>query len=308
MMEEQLKKFTEFWTWAESVSDPRVADWFLIPSPVPTYVMSLFYIIFSWKIGPWMMRNREPFNLKYTLVVYNLFMTLLNLHIFKELGFGMLEAGYTFPCQPYPTTTRPADMRIASALWLYFISKSIEYIDTLFFILRKKQSHVSFLHVYHHSTMSVQWWIVTKWTPAGQAAPAAMLNAFIHIVMYFYYGMAALGPSMQKYLWWKRYLTQMQLIQFCIALTSAVHTIYSDDCEFPKWMCWILIVYMITFLILFGNFYVQSYLKKSSSKLKKTKEEEGSKTNGFKNTENKLEVTDNTHSPSKTHLRARNKP
>ena len=24
----------------------------------------------------------------------------------------MLEAGYGFPCQPYPTTTRPADMKV----------------------------------------------------------------------------------------------------------------------------------------------------------------------------------------------------
>ena len=96
-------------------------------------------------------------------------------------------------------------------------------------------------------------------------------------------------------------------IQFCIALSVAVYTLYSD-CEFPEWMSWALILYMISFLVLFGNFYVQSYLKKSSSSLKKTKEEEESKTNGFKKTENELEVTNNTHTPSKYRLRARNKP
>ncbi|XP_066917589.1 very long chain fatty acid elongase 4-like [Clytia hemisphaerica] len=260
-----MEAISEFYKWAESISDPRVADWFLIPSPLPTYSMSFFYIIFSWKIGPYLMHNREPFNLKYLLIIYNLSMVYLNYHIFKELLFGMLEAGYSYPCQPFLTSTRPVDFRIARALWWYFASKLIEFIDTLFFILRKKDNQISFLHVYHHATMPMLWWIGTKWVPAGQSAPAAIMNAFIHIIMYFYYGMAAFGPSLQKYLWWKRYLTQMQLIQFCIALGTATYSLYSG-CDFPRWMSWALILYMISFLVLFGNFYIQAYLTKKKKK------------------------------------------
>ena len=40
----------------------------------------------------------------------------------------------------------------------------------------------------------------------------SMLNSFIHLVMYTYYGMAALGPQYQKYLWWKKYMTSMQIV------------------------------------------------------------------------------------------------
>jgi elongation of very long chain fatty acids protein 4 len=39
-----------------------------------------------------------------------------------------------------------------------------------------------------------------------------LVNSFIHIVMYTYYGLAAMGPHMQKYLWWKKYLTMMQIV------------------------------------------------------------------------------------------------
>ena len=39
-----------------------------------------------------------------------------------------------------------------------------------------------------------------------------MLNSFVHIWMYLYYALAAIGPHMQKYLKWKRYLTTMQLV------------------------------------------------------------------------------------------------
>lgn len=40
----------------------------------------------------------------------------------------------------------------------------------------------------------------------------AQINAFIHVIMYMYYGLAACGPKFHKYLWWKRYLTIMQLV------------------------------------------------------------------------------------------------
>lgn len=40
----------------------------------------------------------------------------------------------------------------------------------------------------------------------------ANINSFIHVVMYSYYGLAAFGPHMQKYLWWKKYLTIMQMV------------------------------------------------------------------------------------------------
>lgn len=39
------------------------------------------------------------------------------------------------------------------------------------------------------------------------------LNSFIHTIMYTYYLLAAFGPSMQKYLWWKKYMTKLQLVR-----------------------------------------------------------------------------------------------
>jgi hypothetical protein len=39
-----------------------------------------------------------------------------------------------------------------------------------------------------------------------------MLNSFVHTVMYAYYGLSTLGDGVKKFLWWKKYLTQMQLV------------------------------------------------------------------------------------------------
>ena len=46
----------------------------------------------------------------------------------------------------------------------------------------------------------------------------ALVNAFVHVVMYFYYGMTALGPKFQKFLWWKRYVTVLQLVSSVLTL------------------------------------------------------------------------------------------
>lgn len=47
------------------------------------------------------------------------------------------------------------------------------------------------------------------WTVTGFFGPT--LNSFIHILMYSYYGLSVF-PSMHRYLWWKKYLTQAQLV------------------------------------------------------------------------------------------------
>lgn len=88
-----------------------------------------------------------------------------------------------------------------------------------------------------------------------------MVNSFIHVLMYSYYGLAALGPSVTKYLWWKKYLTILQLIQFTTALILGINGIRSG-CDFPLWMQYALVIYMLSFIVLFGNFYAKAYIAK----------------------------------------------
>lgn len=46
----------------------------------------------------------------------------------------------------------------------------------------------------------------------GHSTFFGLLNTFVHIIMYTYYMLAAMGPQMQKYLWWKKYLTALQMV------------------------------------------------------------------------------------------------
>ena len=38
------------------------------------------------------------------------------------------------------------------------------------------------------------------------------VNSAVHVIMYFYYMVAAMGPKYQKYIWWKKYMTRIQLV------------------------------------------------------------------------------------------------
>lgn len=152
-------------------------------------------------------------------------------------------------------------VQIAKALWWFYFSKCVEMLDTIFFILRKKNNQVSFLHVYHHATMFPIWYIGVKWVAGGQSFFGGMINSFIHVIMYTYYGVAALGPEWQKYLWWKRYLTKLQLIQFVCGIAHASQALVIRHCGFPAWMHYALIFYAFTILLFFLNFYFHAYIK-----------------------------------------------
>lgn len=158
---------------------------------------------------------------------------------------------------------------MANAVYYYFLSKLIELLDTVFFVLRKKQRQISFLHVYHHGMMPICAWIGVRYVAGGHATLLGWINAFVHIIMYTYYMLSAFGPHVQKYLWWKKYLTSLQLIQFSIILVHNLNLLFwRTDCQFPKFLAFLLTLNAVLFLYLFGSFYVQNYIKNKTNKKK----------------------------------------
>jgi hypothetical protein len=47
-----------------------------------------------------------------------------------------------------------------------------------------------------------------------QGVVIGFLNSVVHVIMYFYYMVAAMGPKYQKYIWWKKYMTWIQLVRY----------------------------------------------------------------------------------------------
>lgn len=55
-------------------------------------------------------------------------------------------------------------------------------------------------------------WIINYCFPGGLGTFHALLNCIVHVIMYAYYGLSALGPAYEKFLWWKKHLTSIQLV------------------------------------------------------------------------------------------------
>ena len=132
---------------------------------------------------------------------------------------------------------------------------------------RKKFNHISLLHVSHHGIMPATVWLGSRFFPGGHATFFGLLNTFVHIVMYFYYMMSALGPKFHKYLWWKQYLTTLQMVQFIGIMVHGFQLIFYDDCDFPWQFSYYIGFHAVFFFILFSEFYVREYfVKKQKSK------------------------------------------
>jgi elongation of very long chain fatty acids protein 7 len=77
--------------------------------------------------------------------------------------------------------------------------------------------------------------------------------------MYTYYGLAACGPQVQRFLWWKKYLTVFQMIQFVMIFTHAFQLLFYTDCNFPKVFALWIGAHGVLFWFLFSNFYDKAY-------------------------------------------------
>ncbi|BHF84049.1 Elongation of very long chain fatty acids protein 7 [Sparganum proliferum] len=250
-----------------SSGDPRVSDWAMMSSPMPTFVLVALYLFAVWWGQKAMAQRPSGFELRHVMVVYNSCMVALSAWLCHEFcASGWFFGSYTFGCQPVDASTRPQALRMARACWWFYISKLIELADTIFFVLRRKFQLITFLHVFHHAVMAASWWFGVKFVPGGFSTFHALINSFIHTLMYTYYALAAAGPQFHPYLWWKRYLTTAQILQFIIVIAHTMQLFFFEDCDYPIVFGWWILSYAFIFLGLFGNFYYGAYVKPKRAK------------------------------------------
>jgi len=242
--------------------DRRVDSWLLMASPWPTLVSCLLYYYIVRIAGPNFMKERAAYSCRIPMLFYNTFQTFFSLWIFSRLCGFWLGGKYNWICQPVDYSQSEDGLAAASIVWWYFASKFTDFMDSFFFVLRKKNNQLTSLHVIHHAIMPITSWIFLKYVGGGHSTFFMFLNMGVHVVMYFYYLMSSMGPEVQKYLWWKRYITSMQLLQF---VTFSIHGSLPlfTDCNYPKLGVFFILFLGILFFSLFTNFYIKSYTQKA---------------------------------------------
>ncbi|CAB3377388.1 Hypothetical predicted protein [Cloeon dipterum] len=240
--------------------DPRTSSLPLMGSPFPTLFILFCYLRFVNVWGPNFMRNRRAFNLDRIIIVYNLLNVLVSAWLFYEAWDGAWKE-YSYTCQPVDWTDNPKSRRIIRAMYVYFLVKVIELVDTVFFILRKKLNQASYLHIYHHTGMVMLSWGGTKWLPGGHGTFLGFINSFVHVVMYSYYLITALYPQYKQNIWWKKYITQMQMIQFAMIIIHSMQLLFRE-CDYPKFTVPIVVSQNAYMFLLFFRFYLSAYVMK----------------------------------------------
>lgn len=245
-----------------SKPDPRIIKYPMMDSPMPTLTLCTAYLLFVKYIGPNMMKNRKPYDLRLLMIIYNFAMVALNGWLFWFFGVYGWFGKYNFRCEPVNrSTTDPAAVGMVHIGWIFYFSKFIEFLDTIFFVLRKKDNQITALHLVHHTTMPFNVWFTIRYAPGGHSSFCSFVNSFVHVIMYAYYGLAALGPHMQPYLFWKKYITTIQLTQF-VTVTAHSFQLLFRECDYPRIFMAYIGFYSVLFFFMFNEFYAQAYKKK----------------------------------------------
>ncbi|SCZ90381.1 BZ3500_MvSof-1268-A1-R1_Chr1-3g01954 [Microbotryum saponariae] len=110
--------------------------------------------------------------------------------------------------------------RLETYYIINYLFKYWELADTVFLVVKKKP--LQFLHVFHHTATAALCYTQLNGRTSVSWVPIAA-NLTVHVLMYYYYLMTAAGYK----IWWKKYLTTLQITQFVVDLFVVYFASYS---------------------------------------------------------------------------------
>ncbi|XP_017772349.1 PREDICTED: elongation of very long chain fatty acids protein 4-like [Nicrophorus vespilloides] len=242
------------------IIDKRTENLPLMSPAVPVIIIGL-YLLLVLKCLPKYMEKRKPYDLKTVVQCYNI----IQIISCSTMVYGVCTSGWTFSkltCWPIEYSYDYLPMRMLNCVWWTMILKISDLIETIFFVLRKKDNQVSNLHLYHHTSTYFISWIMTKYVGGAMYTFPIIINSFIHVLMYTYYFLSALGPQWrQRINHLKPKLTMLQMVQFCILLIYSAQVFYGD-CDVSFGIAITFIIDVMVIFAFFINFYIKSYMCK----------------------------------------------
>ncbi|XP_063230554.1 very long chain fatty acid elongase 7-like [Bacillus rossius redtenbacheri] len=257
-----LKKILDLYTHVnEDLADPRTKNWMFLSSPWQVVAIVALYLYFCLRLGPRLMRHRPPFDVDRLIVAFDLFQ-ILTCGWLTVQGFLHIPGKIRFYCEPVDYSDNEIAVRIAGYVWVYFMLKIMDLLDTVFFVLRKKSNQITFLHVYHHAGMVLGAYVGAKYLPGGHFTIFGLVNSVVHTVMYTYYLLTNINPEYKKSIWWKKHITQLQIAQFFLLLVQYFPTLFWDDCAVNFPLRLLFTVQQVFMILMFWDFYKKVYLTK----------------------------------------------
>ena len=135
----------DYW---EQVSDPRSKGLFLMSGgPWKVFAVMGLFLLFVTRIGPQLMKDKKPYDLRCAMIVYNLVVVLINGYFFciavSYLNYGKELLDFKFPDRNHPKFYSKIELKKVWLAYLYAWTKVLDLLDTIFFVLRKKNSQIT---------------------------------------------------------------------------------------------------------------------------------------------------------------------
>jgi hypothetical protein len=216
-----------------------------------TYIYSIMFI------QRYMRKRNAVVIPKSVLLIHNFGLAALSAYMtWGALNIALSQARYKLTCNITSMATPTQMIALRDIIWIFYVSKIWEFLDTIFMALRKKNNQISTLHLYHHYSIFLIWNFNLTYGPIGEMWQSVFLNSLVHVIMYTYYGLSTLGIRP----WWKRYITQFQMFQFGCFIAQSVYLLYTQCYDGVYVRLWATNgLYAASLLGLFVNFYVKSY-------------------------------------------------
>jgi len=208
-------------------------------------------------------------NIKGLMAVYNLTMSAWSGYMFymylSNVASNWERAGWDMSLLLYDPELKLAQGVQATTL-MFLWSKYIEYADTLWMILlgKLKLTPRCFLQVYHHAVTPLIVWS-SLYTPFTCNWLGPLTNTFVHVIMYFYYGVSywVKSKSFRKL---GNYIFFVQMTQFFTCMVNGLVVIVADSMSNRFWF-----FYMISQYFVFFGLFIVFYMQRQKELKAKTK-------------------------------------
>lgn len=222
-------------------------------------VTNTLYLFITLILYNFMKSRSKGIRMRWFLLCYDGLNVLLAGYIFfSTIQFKLSRGGGMLLCNPI--SHEPEALVILPTFILFYIQKFIEFFDTWLFILRKSAKQITFLHLFHHASITIVVGFILPFDYNGDMYLPIMLNSFNHLAVYLHYLLATLGIRSP----WSRLITWMQLAQFVIIfLQSLVAYRVGPTCGSPDFAKLLMIAYMGSMIVLFARFILQRFVFRS---------------------------------------------
>ena len=129
-------------------------------------ILLFIFGIYLWLVIvvlPKFMKFREPFNVTALIRIYDIFQIIVcSIYVTRAYRLGFTPK-YLWSCEKFETIDYYGRIEVKVGYWLFLLLRIAEFLETIFFVLRKKQKQASFLHIFHHiGSVSMTWLFIVS--------------------------------------------------------------------------------------------------------------------------------------------------